>query len=119
MNTNKIIKIYRITSYLLMLGVIHSALTPLFFQSFFSVEALWFFGTGLSLVFLGMLNIACSRLQNNWFFKITLAGNIIGCIFSIIVTFVLKEPQAYISTLFHFFVLFTCFANFRVTKIIE
>jgi hypothetical protein len=38
------------------LGVVHCALTPVIYRGF-SQSALWFFGTGLALVFAGMLNV--------------------------------------------------------------
>ena len=38
------------------LGVVHCALTPAIYRAF-SLSALWFFGTGLALIFVGMLNV--------------------------------------------------------------
>lgn len=105
MTTLKVIKFYRASSYLLMLGVIHAALTPVFYK-FFSPDGMWFFGTGLTLVFLSLLNIAAGKLLNQWLLKTTLLANLIGTIFSILITFVLKgEPQAFIGLLFHTIVL--------------
>jgi len=69
---------------------------------------MWFFGTGISLVFLAVLNIAASKLLNPWLLKLTLSANIIGSIFSLLITYVLKEPQAYIGLLFHIIVLVAC-----------
>lgn len=98
------IRFYRLSSYLLMLGVIHAALTPMFYK-FLSPNGLWFFGTGLALVFLAMLNIAASRLLNSWLLKLALTANIIGTSFSALTTYVLRQPQAYIGLLFHLTVL--------------
>ena len=56
---------YRITAYSLSLGVIHTALTPLFYDRF-SPDALWFAGTGLALVFLGLLNLVAERVWELW-----------------------------------------------------
>lgn len=109
MNYTKKVYIYQKVSYLLMLGVIHSSLTPLFYSSF-SQEAMWFFGTGLSLVFLGFLNIATSRLLEPWLLTITLFANIIGTLFSIMILFTgLIEVQAFIALSFHLIILFFCF----------
>jgi hypothetical protein len=38
------------------LGIVHCALTPVIYHSF-SLSALWFFASGLALVFAGMLNV--------------------------------------------------------------
>jgi hypothetical protein len=104
MKTENIIKFYKISAYLLLLGVVHCALTPVFYKTFFAVDTLWFFGAGLSLVFLCMLNIATSRLLDNWLLSFTFIGNIIGLIYSVILLFVLKKPQALVGTLFHLIV---------------
>jgi sulfite exporter TauE/SafE len=96
----KIISIYRVVSYLLMLGVLHSALTPVFYD-FFSPNGMWFFGTGLALIFLGFLNIAASRLRNTWLLKLTLFANLTGTVYSILITLVLLEIQAFIGLVFH------------------
>lgn len=116
MKTSKTIRFYQISSYLLMLGVIHSALTPVFYKSFLSVDALWFFGTGLSLIFLGMLNIASSRILNEWLIKFTIVGNLIGTTFSILITWVMPEPQALIGVVFHLTVLIASFAVLKHVK---
>ena len=116
MKTSKTIKFYRITSYLLMLGVIHSALTPVFYKPFFSIEALWFLGTGLSLVFLSMLNIASSRILDKWNLKLTIIGNIIGTIFSFLILLLIPKPQAIIGLLFHLIVLIASIAALKYLK---
>ena len=48
------------TILLIALGVVHTALTPVFYGRF-SLNALWFAGSGLTMTFLGFLNIAMSR----------------------------------------------------------
>jgi hypothetical protein len=107
MELTKTISFYRKSSYLLMLGFIHSALTPVFYK-FLTPDGMGFFGTGLSLVFLAFLNIAASKLLNLWLLKLTLAANIIGTLFSLLIVYVLKEPQAYIGLFFHAIVLLAC-----------
>jgi hypothetical protein len=109
---DKIFSFYRFSAYLLMLGVIHCALTPVFYKSF-SLDAIWFFGTGLSLVFLSLLNIAASRLLVPWLLTITLIANIIGTLHSIAILYVLNAPQAYIGLLFFVTVLLACWAARR------
>lgn len=52
---------YKIASWLLaILGGIHLSMTHVFYGKL-SVSALWFAGTGLSLVFLGLLNYAALK----------------------------------------------------------
>lgn len=42
------------------LGIVHTALTPVFYGRF-SLGALWFAGSGLAMIFIGFFNIALSR----------------------------------------------------------
>lgn len=42
------------------LGVLHTMLTPLFSPGF-STDTLWFAGTGLGILFLGLFNLAVIR----------------------------------------------------------
>jgi len=107
MKISKLISFYHGVSYLLLLGVIHAALTPVFYN-FFTPDGMWFFGTGLTLVFLSLMNIAASKLLNIWFLKLTLFANIVGTLFSIMISIILNEAQAYISLVFHLIVLFAC-----------
>ncbi|MBN2091898.1 hypothetical protein JW964_19940 [candidate division KSB1 bacterium] len=91
---------YKTTSFLLViLGVIHTSLTPLFYKTF-SVDALWFAGTGLSLVFLGLLNIAALKTSIKSVYQICIFANIICTIYFAIIVIVLPEPQAFIGVLF-------------------
>jgi len=115
MNQSRTIRTYRFVSYLLLLGVIHAALTPLFY-AFLSPNGMWFFGTGLTLIFLCMLNIAASRLLNLWLLRFTLTANIIGTVFSAVLAYVLGEPQAYIGLLFHLIVLTACILTINQQK---
>jgi hypothetical protein len=87
---------YRISAYLLMIGVIHTALTPLFYARF-SPDALWFAGTGLGLVYQSLLNIVAERSRANWMLKICVAANLAGLIYGVLIVFALPEIQAFIS----------------------
>jgi hypothetical protein len=89
---------YRISAYLLLIGVIHTALTPLFYDRF-SLNALWFAGTGLALIFLSLLNIVTERIHADWVLKICVAANLVGCIYCILIVMALPEIQAFISLL--------------------
>jgi hypothetical protein len=89
---------YRISAYLLLIGVIHTALTPLFYDKF-SPDALWFAGTGLALVFLSLLNIVTERVRAPWMLRICVAANLVGCVYGILIVIALPEIQAFISLL--------------------
>lgn len=91
-------KLYKISSHFLMLGVIHTALTPVFYNEF-SEDALWFAGTGLALIFLSLLNIAAERVFERWILDICIAANLVGTIYSILTVIALPEIQAVISSL--------------------
>lgn len=88
---------YRITACALSLGVIHTALTPLFYDRF-SPDALWFAGTGLALVFLGLLNLMAERVWQAWAINTCIAANLVGCVYGALVAIALPEIQAYAAT---------------------
>src|SRR5215218_6869607 len=53
--------LHKVCAWLLVaLGTVHAALTPMFYGRF-SLGALWFLGSGLTMIFLGFLNIILSR----------------------------------------------------------
>ena len=53
--------LHTVCSWLLVaLGTVHAALTPMFYGRF-SLGAIWFLGSGLTMIFLGFLNITLSR----------------------------------------------------------
>jgi hypothetical protein len=87
---------YRISAYLLLIGVIHTALTPLFYDRF-SPDTLWFAGTGLALVYLSLLNLMAERSRVDWMLKICVAANLAGLIYGALIVFALPEIQAFIS----------------------
>jgi sulfite exporter TauE/SafE len=90
---------YKIASYSLELGLIHTALTPLFYDHL-STAALWFAGTGLALVFLGLLNLAAGRVWQAWLLNICIAANLVTAIYCAVIVTVLPEFQAYLALLF-------------------
>lgn len=48
------------SSLLAALGFVHTALTPVFYGRF-TMGALWFAGSGLAMIFVGLLNLTLSR----------------------------------------------------------
>lgn len=90
---------YAICMYLLVaLGTGHTLLTPIFYPSFLP-DALWFAGTGLSLLFLGLLNIVTERLSDRNFRNLNISANIIGTIYIILVAIAVPEFQALLAVL--------------------
>ena len=88
---------FKIALYLLiLLGVIHSGLTPVFYKTF-NADALWFFGTGMSYTFMGLYNLATLKVKILSIYRIAIVLNFIGTIFTIAITYILREPQAYIA----------------------
>jgi len=77
-------------------------LTPLFYPRL-SPDALWFAGTGLALVFLGLLNLAAERVWQGWLVNTCIFANLIMLVFNCLIVVVLAEVQAYVS-------LFLCLA---------
>lgn len=91
--------VYRIGVYLLIiLGIIHSATTPLWFETF-DWKAMWFFSGGLMVIFVGFLNIIYWRnFDKDKVIKILCRlANMIMCIFIIVYAAVDPSPQTYVA----------------------
>jgi hypothetical protein len=78
------------------LGILHTSLTPLFYSGF-TVDALWFAGTGLGILFLGSFNLAI--LRAHVLRTLCLIANLIGSVYGILIVIVLPEPQAFLALL--------------------
>lgn len=93
-------RFYQIASYGFVLGLVHTALTPLFYSQI-SEDALWFAMTGVSLIYLGLLNLAAGRVWQGWFFDICIAANLIMLVFNLLLVTVLQATaiQAYLAFL--------------------
>ena len=97
-------RIYKIALYcLIILGTIHSTFT-LFLYKTLNVDALWFFGTGLTYIFMGLYNLAAIKVRIKSISNIAVILNFIGTIFTIAITYILKEPQAYIAMVIVIFI---------------
>jgi hypothetical protein len=89
--------IHKISSWIiLVLGVGHTLATPNFYPGF-SAEALWFAGTGLGLVFLGLLNLVVIRNPTPTGLNLCIAADAIATVYGILIPFVVPEPQAYLA----------------------
>jgi hypothetical protein len=91
---------YTFTVLLIVLGVF----TPVFYKAF-DLNALWFAGTGLAFVFLGIINV--SRLQTTRMLTRLLCSisNALALIFCIFIFLKMAQPQVFIS-LFILIILF-------------
>jgi hypothetical protein len=81
---------------LLLLGSIHVAFTAVAFEEW-SLDAVWFAGTGLSLVFAGLFNLACDRSTGRRVLAHCLVVNIMGSVYSVAVIVTLSEPRAWVG----------------------
>lgn len=91
---NKIDKVSVIA--LTLLGFTQLLLTPLFHDTL-SQDAVWFFGSGLALVFLGFLNLARRLSQHKSILVMAAISNTIGVLFTMGIVAVYTMPQAVIA----------------------
>ncbi|MEE4196143.1 MAG: hypothetical protein V2I54_00735 [Bacteroidales bacterium] len=90
-------KSYRVASWLLvLLGAVHALLTPFFYQVV-NADSLWFFGTGLAYIFMGLYNLASLKVKIKSIFNVAILLNFIATLFTIAITYILREPQSYIA----------------------
>ncbi|MFO7681938.1 MAG: hypothetical protein R6X34_17985 [Chloroflexota bacterium] len=82
----------------LFLGVAHTILTPLFYPAF-TIDALWFAGTGLALVFNGLLNLAAYRARLKWMLDYVIPANGVLAVYLTAVAAALPEIQAFLAAL--------------------
>ena len=91
--------LHLISAYVLIaLGTGHTLLTPIFYPGF-SADALWFAGTGLALLFLGLLNIAAQQNPITILLNLCVIANLMGLVFLALVTFAVPEFQAFVALL--------------------
>lgn len=89
-------KAYGVLSVLLVvLGACHTALTGAFYPPL-TPDGAWFAGTGLALVFLGLLNLVGARAAGAPPAP-TLVANGLGLAYMVLVVAVLPEGQAFVA----------------------
>ncbi|MGQ9805245.1 MAG: hypothetical protein ACUVRP_04105 [Chlorobiales bacterium] len=91
---NKIDKVSVIA--LTLLGLTQLILTP-FLHDMMTQDAVWFFGSGLALVFLGFLNLARRISQHKVILVIAAISNTVGVLFTMGIVAVYTVPQAVIA----------------------
>jgi MFS-type transporter involved in bile tolerance (Atg22 family) len=87
--------LHSICTYLLVaLGVVHTALTPVFYGRL-SPGAMWFAGSGLAMIFVGFLNVALGRVvgRDTVVRALCYAANLLTLVFGFLIVVVDSEPQ--------------------------
>jgi hypothetical protein len=91
------IKSIKIAIYtLILLGVIHLAFTFVLYNNLDN-NSIWFFGTGLMYIFMGLYNLAAIKVQFKSISYMAVILNFIGTVFTIAITYILGEPQAFVA----------------------
>jgi hypothetical protein len=81
---NKIMKLfYKIASLCLLLGIIHTVLTPKFFPVM-NDDWFWFSATGLTLIFSGLLNFFAIYGNRTWMYIICIVSNLTMVLWTIL-----------------------------------
>ena len=90
---------YRIAAWLaVILGVVHLAFT--LFYDRFTLNALWFIGSGFAIIFAGFLNLALIRIspKNRFVRALCIIANLASTILFIVALLtVLQEPQVFVG----------------------
>ncbi len=77
-----------------LLGLAHVGFTPVFFHGI-NLGALWFLGSGLTLVFLGVANLLLIGRAERWVHWTGVATNTLVLAFVTTIAGLLKAPQAF------------------------
>ena len=82
---------------LVALGTGHTLLR-IFYPRLFA-KALWFAGPGLSLQFLGLLNVITERVSDRSLSRLCASANLIGTVFIILIDIAIPEFQTILAVL--------------------
>lgn len=80
---------YKISSYSLLFGIVHSALTPMFYKEI-NEDWFWFFATGFTLVFSGLMNLFAIYGNKKWMYTICVCANLIMLVWIVALNIVMK-----------------------------
>lgn len=80
----------------LILGLAHIAFTPVFFKTF-TLDALWFAGTGLSFVFLGLLHLIRRTSSSSLSLFLSFIASLAATVFSGLIVIKMPAPQAFVA----------------------
>lgn len=84
------------SSLLVFLGVGHTVLTPNFYKGF-EPDALWFAGTGLALIYLGVLNLVRLFCGIRRVTRVVLLANLVWLVYNGLIVLLIREPQAFVA----------------------
>jgi len=115
MGKTKMRTAHKIAAYLVIAaGVIHIALTPVFFETF-TIRVMWFISMGMMGIFLGFLNVAFWRTEGRDSVVLMLSGisNLIATAFVICYIFIDRDPQNYVVLVLFLFLTTTFFLTTR------
>ena len=104
---------YKICSWLVVaLGCAHLLFTLHDYDEF-SLDAMWFFGSGLALVFAGFLNVAYSRngVRDKLVRALTVLTNVLCALLFVAALSLMRQPQVIVG------VALFAFAAFAATRI--
>lgn len=77
----------------IVLGIVHTAMTLVLYDAI-NLDALWFAGTGLCLIFLGLFNLA-SRSAGNLILSLCIAANAICTVYFVLIVRLLPVTNAF------------------------
>jgi uncharacterized membrane protein len=80
----------------ILLGAAHVGFTPVFYRQF-DLGAMWFVGTGLATVFLGVANVFLAGRSEPAMRLLGAAMNLVGLGFISTLAVMLKAPQGYLG----------------------
>ena len=86
---------YIFTIFLIILSIIHIAFTPMIYNGF-NLSSLWFAGSGLSFLFLGIINILRAETTKMFFKLLCFICNILALVFCALLVLKLSQPQTFI-----------------------
>jgi hypothetical protein len=112
-------KLHQASAWLLItLGVIHTSLTPVFYDGFLA-EPMWFAGTGLAMSLIGILNIAWSRdaRDDRLVSMLCHIANLIFALFGLAMARAVPQPQAYLGLVLILTMTVTSFLMGRVRRL--
>jgi hypothetical protein len=114
-------KAHLISSYLIIaLGAIHILFT-VFAYDYFSLDAFWFAGSGMAIVFAGFLNLMFLKFAGKDFtvWILCLLGNLFSTILFVVGLFIIGEPQVFAGTLLFGFAALATFLNYGTKETFE
>ncbi len=87
----------------------------------FSLDAFWFAGSGMAIIFAGFLNLMFLKFVGKdlivWI--LCLLGNLLSIILFVVGVFIIGEPQVFVGTLLFSFAAVATFLNYGTKEMIE